>query len=116
MANALHRVHFNPSTAQLVELSLLRGEGELTANGALVAKTGARSGRSPGDRFIVREPSSEADIEWGPVNQAFGSGAFEGLWARVEAYLADKELFVSELEVGADTEHYQPVRVTTQYA
>ncbi|MGI2142179.1 phosphoenolpyruvate carboxykinase [Shewanella baltica] len=116
MADGLNRVHFNPSTAQLVEFALLRGEGELTANGALVAKTGARSGRSPGDRFIVREPSSEADIEWGPVNQAFDPGAFEGLWARVEAYLADKELFVSDLEVGADTEHYQPVRVTTQYA
>lgn len=116
MADGLNRVHYNPSTAQLVEFALLRGEGELTANGALVAKTGTRTGRSPGDRFIVKEDSSAADIEWGPVNQAFEPGAFEGLWARVEAFLADKELFVSDLEVGADPEHYQPVRVTTQYA
>jgi phosphoenolpyruvate carboxykinase (ATP) len=116
MADGLHRVHHNPSTAQLVELALLRGEGELTANGALVARTGARTGRSPGDRFIVREAGSEADIEWGPVNQAFDAGKFDALWGRVEAYLADKELFVSELEVGADPAHYLPVRVTTEYA
>lgn len=116
MADGLNRVHHNPTTAQLVELSLLRGESELTANGALVAKTGSRTGRSPGDRFIVKEPGSEADIEWGPVNQAFDAGKFEALWGRVEAYLADKELFVSELEVGADPEHYLPVQVTTEYA
>ncbi|MGL4641286.1 MAG: phosphoenolpyruvate carboxykinase (ATP), partial [Shewanella sp.] len=71
MADGLKRIHYNPTTAHLVEFALLRGEGELTANGALVAKTGARTGRSPGDRFIVKEPSSASDIDWGSVNQAF---------------------------------------------
>ncbi|QSX31735.1 phosphoenolpyruvate carboxykinase [Shewanella cyperi] len=116
MAEGANRVHRNPSTALLVELALARGEGELTANGALVAKTGARTGRSPGDRFIVREASTENEIEWGPVNQAFDAEAFTQLWNRVEAYLADKEVFVSDLEVGADPEHYLPVTVTTEYA
>ncbi|MBT1446096.1 phosphoenolpyruvate carboxykinase [Shewanella sp. JM162201] len=116
MADGINRVHRNPSTAELVELALGRGEGELTANGALVAKTGARTGRSPNDRFIVKEASSEADIDWGKVNKPFAADAFNALWDRVEAYLADKEIFVSDLEVGADPEHYLPVTVTTEYA
>ncbi|ACJ27025.1 Phosphoenolpyruvate carboxykinase (ATP) [Shewanella piezotolerans WP3] len=116
MADGSNREYLNLSTGQLVELALARGEGELTANGALVAKTGERSGRSPNDRFIVKEPSSEADIEWGPVNKPFEADAFTALWNRVEAYLADKDTFVSNLEVGASKEHYQPVTVTTEYA
>ncbi|QIR13152.1 phosphoenolpyruvate carboxykinase [Shewanella aestuarii] len=116
MADLSNSVHLNPTTAQLVEIALLRGEGQLTANGALVAKTGARTGRSTNDRFIVKEPSSEADIEWGKVNRPFDAGKFDALWGRVEAYLSEKELFVSELEVGASDEHYLPMRVTTEYA
>ncbi|WOT07061.1 phosphoenolpyruvate carboxykinase [Shewanella youngdeokensis] len=116
MVDGSKREHLNLSTGQLVELALARGEGELTANGAFVAKTGERSGRSPNDRFIVKEPSSEADIEWGTVNKPFTVDAFNALWDRVESYLADKDTFVSNLEVGASPTHYQPVKVTTQYA
>ena len=116
MADGSKLTHRNPTTAQLIELALARGEGELTANGALVVKTGERTGRSPNDRFIVKEPSSAADIDWGPVNKPFEQAKFTALWQKVEAYLADKELFVSELEVGADPEHYQPIQVTTETA
>lgn len=116
MAEGVNRAHVNLTHAQLIELSLLRGESELTANGALVAKTGTRTGRSPNDRFIVKEAGSENDIEWGAVNKPFEAQAFQALWDRVEAYLSDKETFVSELEVGADSEHYQPINVTTEYA
>ena len=116
MADVSNRVHLNPTTAQLVEIALLRGEGQLTANGALVAKTGERTGRSPNDRFIVKESGSESEIEWGKVNRPFDAGKFDALLGRVEAYLADKELFMSELEVGADDDHYLPIKVTTEYA
>ncbi|CAM4408016.1 phosphoenolpyruvate carboxykinase [Shewanella livingstonensis] len=116
MADVSNRVHLNPTTAQLVEIALFRGEGQLTANGALAVKTGERTGRSPNDRFIVKEVNTEADIEWGKVNRPFDAGKFDALWGRVEAYLADKELFTSALEVGADDEHYIPVRVTTEFA
>lgn len=116
MAAEANRIQLNLNSAQLVEQAILRGEGTLTANGALVAQTGERTGRSPADRFIVKEPGTEADIEWGAVNQAFEPQKFAALWERVEAYLADKQVFVSELEVGADADHYLPIRVTTEYA
>ncbi|GIU41848.1 phosphoenolpyruvate carboxykinase [Shewanella algidipiscicola] len=116
MADGFKQTHKNPSTAQLVEFALARGEGVLTANGALVAKTGERTGRSPNDRFIVKEASSEHEIDWGAVNKPFPMDAFNALWERVSHYLSDKETFVSELEVGADPEHYQPINVTTETA
>ncbi|KIO37815.1 MULTISPECIES: phosphoenolpyruvate carboxykinase [unclassified Shewanella] len=116
MADGSKQTHRNPSTAQLVEFALARGEGELTANGALVAKTGERTGRSPNDRFIVKEAGSENEIDWGSVNKPFAMDAFNALWDRVATYLADKETFVSELEVGADPEHYQPIEVKTETA
>ncbi|QLE83812.1 phosphoenolpyruvate carboxykinase [Shewanella sp. Scap07] len=116
MADGSNQTHRNPSTAQLVEFALARQEGQLTANGALVAKTGERTGRSPNDRFIVKEPSSENDIDWGAVNKPFEMTAFNALWDRVQDYLADKETFQSDLEVGAEPAHYQPIQVTTETA
>jgi len=106
----------NSTISQLIELAIQNHEGRLTNNGALVVETGKRTGRSPKDRFIVQEPSTADVIDWGTVNQPFNSDAFDTLWGRVTQYLSDKVNFVSDLHVGADAEHYIPVRVTTQYA
>ena len=106
----------NLSSAELIERAVKRAEGVLDKNGALVVETGARTGRSPNDRFIVKEPSTEQDIDWGKVNKPFDADKFDVLWKRVEDYLNTQEHFLSHLQVGADPAHALPLEVRTQTA
>jgi phosphoenolpyruvate carboxykinase (ATP) len=109
-------VHRNLSVASLYEHALRRGEGELGAHGQFVVATGEHTGRSPKDKFFVREPSSEADIDWGDTNRAIDAATFDRLLDRVAAYLSEREIYALDTFVGADRRYRLPVRVITQYA
>jgi len=109
-------VHRNLSVGALYEHALRRGEGELGAQGQFVAETGEHTGRSPKDKFFVREPGSEHTIDWGDTNKAIDEKTFDALFARVAAYLSEREIFVLDTFVGADERYRLPVRIVTQYA
>jgi len=110
------RVHTNMPVAQLVETALLRGEARLAANGALVATTGARTGRSPKDKFTVDDDTTHSVVDWGKVNKPLSSERFEALLERVTAHLSDRDLFVQDLYCGADANYRLPIRVIAEYA
>jgi phosphoenolpyruvate carboxykinase (ATP) len=110
------RVHRNLSIPALYEHALRRAEGVLGLDGQLVVATGKHTGRSPNDKFFVREPGSEQHIDWGATNKAIDGARFDALLARVTAYLADKDLYALDCFVGADPRYRLPVRIITEYA
>jgi len=87
-------VHWNLSPAALYEEAVRRGEGILAAEGPLVAKTGQHTGRSPNDKFVVQEPSSERHVHWGNINRPVEEAKFDALHKDMMAYLQDKELYI----------------------
>jgi phosphoenolpyruvate carboxykinase (ATP) len=112
----LRRVFWNLPPAQLYEQAVARGEAQLSSHGTLVCLTGSHTGRSPNDKFTVREPGSEKDIWWGKVNKALEPASFEKLHKRITDYLAGKDVFVFQGYAGADPAYRLPVRVVTEYA
>jgi phosphoenolpyruvate carboxykinase (ATP) len=110
------RVHRNLFAPQLAEAALRRGEAVLASRGSLVAETGKRTGRSPKDKFTVKDAVTENRIAWGPVNQPFSPEKFAALYDRVLDYLKDKELFVQDLFSGADPSYRLPIQVINELA
>lgn len=107
---------WNLSTAALYEESARRREGLISHLGPLVVRTGQYTGRSPNDKFIVKEPESDRDIWWGKVNQPFDPLKFENLYARMLAYLQGRDLFIQDCYAGADSNYRICVRVITETA
>jgi phosphoenolpyruvate carboxykinase (ATP) len=106
-------VSWNLSAAELIEEAVRRDEGRFASTGAFVATTGQHTGRSPKDRYIVREPSSEGEIWWGEVNLPIAPATFDRLRAEVVRALDAADIFVQDLAAGADPAHELGVRVVT---
>jgi phosphoenolpyruvate carboxykinase (ATP) len=110
LASALHA---NLTAPALVAHSLRKGEGRLSADGAIIVRTGIHTGRSVGDKFVVDEPSTTADVWWGKVNQKLPRDKYTILKSRVQAYLQGRELFTQDLYAGADPANRIRVRLVT---
>jgi phosphoenolpyruvate carboxykinase (ATP) len=100
----------------LIEHALNNKEGELASNGALNALTGKRTGRSPKDRYIVKDDVTKDTVDWGKVNQPMTPETFAALWQEAVAYLQDKNVYIGHYAVGADKALQIPVEVITEYA
>ena len=111
------KLHWNLNALQLVDLSIERDEGVLSAHGALVTETGERTGRSPNDKFIVNEPSTNEDVNWGDVNISTDVETFARLKAQVIDYLASRDsLFIQDLFCGTESSESLPIRIINQTA
>jgi phosphoenolpyruvate carboxykinase (ATP) len=106
----------NLVAAALYEESIRRGEGLAAVAGPLVVLTGKHTGRSPQDKFFVRERGSESHVDWGKTNKPIDQSRFDALLARVDAYLREKDVFVLDAFAGADPAYRLPIRVVTEYA
>jgi phosphoenolpyruvate carboxykinase (ATP) len=111
--HASRPVHANLAAPALVAEAVRRDEGRLSVDGALVVATGAHTGRSAQDKFVVDEPSTTGEVWWGRVNTRLSPGRFAVLKARVQAYLQGQELFTQDLYAGADPAHRVRVRIIT---
>ena len=89
-------IDWNLSVPQLIETALRREEGRLTAQGAICALTGKRTGRSPKDKFIVKAGETETSVAWGKVNVPCSPESFDKLHKKMLAHLNKSDLFVTD--------------------
>ena len=110
-------VRWNYETPELQQHALRRGDGAFSKHGVLTANTGARTGRSPKDKYIVRDKTSENTVWWGSVNQPCPAELFSKMLSHVEWFLSHRdELYVQDLFCGADSNHRVALRVVTETA
>jgi phosphoenolpyruvate carboxykinase (ATP) len=112
----LNVAYWNLGTAQLLEHAIQRREGSLASGGSFVVRTGQFTGRSPKDKFIVRDEVTDAHVAWGDVNQPLSEAHFDRLYARMMTFWQGHDVYVQDCFVGADTEFGMPIRVVSQLA
>lgn len=111
------KVHYNQVPPELYDAAARRTEGQFADMGPYAVVTSPHTGRSPNDKFLVKEPSSENDVDWGKVNRPMDEAHFNTLLADVQAYLGQQpELFVQDLHCGADPNYQLSVRYVSPNA
>ena len=109
-------VYWNLPPARLVEQAVRRGEASLAADGPLVCCTGPHTGRSPNDKFVVRDAAIDADLWWGDVNRPFDREKLDALLDAAREHVKGRDLFVFDGYAGADPRYRLNVRVVTENA
>src|SRR5579859_4604542 len=110
------RVYWNLTIPASYEEAVRRHEGLITQSGPIVFHTGRHTGRSPKDKYLVREARTEHDVWWGPINQPLEPERFEALRRRMMRHLEGKELFVQDPYAVADPAYRLPIRIITEMA
>jgi phosphoenolpyruvate carboxykinase (ATP) len=113
---AIEAAYPNLSTAELYEHAIRNQEGVVSAHGSLVVRTGKHTGRSPKDKFVVREPSSEGKVWWGEINQPISEAHYDRLRRRLLRHVADRPTYSQDLYIGAHPGHRRSLRVLTESA
>lgn len=112
----LDRVFWNLPDEALYEEIIFRNEGKVVNQGPIIVNTGKHTARAAADKFVVKEESTENNIWWGIYNRPYSVGKYNELYARVQAFCQDEELFVQDCYVGADPEYRMPIRIITDKA
>lgn len=107
---------WNLSAPALYEQAIARGEARMAAGGPIVAVTGEHTGRSPNDKFIVRDATSEETVDWGATNRGTDTSTFNKLRDKVTSYLSGRDVFVRDVYAGADPDYRLKVRVINECA
>ena len=108
------KIHYQLSPEELHDITIKSGQGIESSTGALAVNTGEYTGRSPQDRYIVKDSISENKVWWGKVNIPFEPAAFEALYNKVTSYLSNREVYVRDSYVCADPNYRLNVRVVTE--
>jgi phosphoenolpyruvate carboxykinase (ATP) len=112
----LNAAYWNLGAPNLIEHAIQRREANLAANGALVVRTGQYTGRSPKDKFIVRDETTDPTVQWGAVNQPISEAQFDRVYSRMMAFWQGHDVYVQDCFVGADPQYTLPVRIISQFA
>ena len=114
--HTLLRTRNNAGTAELYERAIAGGEASVAEGGALVVRTGAHTGRSARDKFIVKDDETRDTVNWGSFNAPLSRARFGILRQRILDYLRTRQTFVQDLHAGADPDYRLNVRVVTEHA
>jgi phosphoenolpyruvate carboxykinase (ATP) len=112
----LGKLYRNLPVPLLIEIAILRREGNLSSTGAFSVKTGKFTGRSPDDKYIVDDEYTHNSVHWGKVNHSISEENFEKIFTRMKKYVEGKEFFIFDGFVGADNKTRLPIRVITDKA
>ncbi len=107
--------HWNLPPEVLVEETVKRGQGIITSSGAVCINTGEFTGRSPKDRFIVKDDITATSVDWGDINMPFDAGKFDGLYNKIIKYFDGKEVFVRDSYACADNNYRLNIRLVSEY-
>ena len=109
------KTHRNLPVKNMIDLSVLKNEGILTSTGALSVRTGKYTGRSPDDRYIVDDNETHNKVDWGKVNHPFSEEKFDRIFEKMKKHLEEKEIFVFDGFIGADTNNQLPIRIVNDH-